>query len=91
MGYREFIKNVMGYDDSEMEDACVNILTTTDEYPLSFIEFETKDYLVIKTTRPDLTEGLVVLNKRYVTSVAMVYQDDIELDLDVKEENISYG
>lgn len=89
MGYREALKRGMGYKESEVSDACVNILTTTDEYPLSFIEFETRDFLGIKTTRNDFTEGFVVLSKKYIVSIAVVYAGDIE----IKEEtntDVSY-
>lgn len=90
MGYREAIKRGMGYKESDLTDCCVNILTETDEYPLSFIEFETRDLMGIKTTRSDLTEGFVVLNKKYITSIAIVYANDIVLD-EEKEDNVSYN
>ena len=90
MGYREAIKRGMGYKESDLKNACVNILTTTDEYPLSFIEFETRDLMGIKTTRSDLTEGFVVLNKKYITSIAIVYANDIVLQ-EKNEENVSYN
>lgn len=90
MGYREAIKRGMGYKESELKDACVNIYTTDNEYLLSFIEFETRDLMGIKTTRPDFTEGFVVLNKKYITSVVMVYQNDIVVN-EKEESNISYN
>ncbi|MBO5180159.1 MAG: hypothetical protein J6B87_07445 [Clostridia bacterium] len=90
MGYREALKRGMGYKESEINEACVNILTETDEYPLSFIEFETRDFLGIKTTREDFTEGFVVLNKKYIVSISIVYQNDIIIQTD-EEENVSYG
>lgn len=90
MGYREAIKRGMGYKESDLKDCCVNILTETDEYPLSFIEFETRDLMGIKTTRSDLTEGFVVLNKKYITSIAIVYANDLLFD-EEKDENVSYS
>lgn len=90
MGYREAIKRGMGYKESDLKDCCVNILTETDEYPLSFIEFETRDLMGIKTTRSDLTEGFVVLNKKYITSIAIVYANDLLFD-EEKDENVSYN
>ena len=89
MGYREALKRGMGYKESEVNDACVNILTETDEYPLSFIEFETRDFLGIKSTREDFTEGFVVLNKKYIVSISIVYQNDIIIQTK-EEENVSY-
>lgn len=90
MGYREAIKRGMGYKESDLKECCVNILTETDEYPLSFIEFETRDLMGIKTTRSDFTEGFVVLNKKYITSIAIVYAGDIVLE-EKKEESVSYN
>ena len=90
MGYREAIKRGMGYKESDLKECCVNILTETDEYPLSFIEFETRDLMGIKTTRSDFTEGFVVLNKKYITSIAIVYAGDIVLEQE-KEESVSYN
>ncbi len=90
MGYREAIKRGMGYKESDLKECCVNILTETDEYPLSFIEFETRDLMGIKTTRSDFTEGFVVLNKKYITSIAIVYAGDIVLE-EEKEESVSYN
>ena len=90
MGYREAIKRGMGYKESDLENCCVNILTTTDEYLLSFIEFQTRELMGIKTTRSDLTEGFVVLNKKYITSIAIVYAGDIVLE-EEKEESVSYN
>ena len=89
MGYREAIKRGMGYKESDLKDACVNIYTTNNEYLLSFIEFETRDLMGIKTTRPDFTEGFVVLNKKYISSVSIVYQNDITF-IEDDESDVSY-
>lgn len=93
MGYREAIKRGMGYKESEVKDTCVNILTEKEEYPLSFIRFETRDLLGIDYTRPDGKEGFVVLNKKYVTSIAIVYDGDITIDVFEKDNSheVSYN
>ena len=44
----------------------------------------------IKTTRSDFTEGFVVLNKKYITSIAIVYAGDIVLE-EKEEESVSYN
>lgn len=89
MGYREAIKRGMGYTESQVKDACVTIITEHEEYPLAFIEFETRDLLGIKTTRSDFTEGFVVLNKKYVSSMSIVYQNDIVIDIE-SDNDVSY-
>lgn len=89
MGYREAIKRGMGYTESQLKDACVNILTEHEEYLLSYIEFETRDLLGIKTTRQDFTEGFVILNKKYISSISIVYQNDIIFNIE-EESDVSY-
>ena len=91
MGYIEALKRGMGYEDSEVNDACLDILTETDKYPLSFIDFETENFLGIRKTRPDGTEGFVVLNKKYIVSISIVYRGDIQLDKDDKSHEVSYN
>jgi len=91
MEYKDALKKGMGYKDSDIKDACVDILTETEEYPLSFIEFETRDLLGIKHTRPDGTEGFVVLNKKYITSIAVVYQQDIIFEQIDDSHEVSYN
>jgi len=93
MEYIEALKQGMGYTDEDMEEACLNIRTEVKDYPLSFIRFETKDLLGIDWTRSDGTEGFVVLNKKYITSIAIVYQGDISLDDEEEKEvhDVSYN
>lgn len=88
LDYIEAIQRGMGYDESQMNDVCVNILTTTDSYPLSYIEFETENLMGIRTTRADFTEGFVVLNKTYITSIQIVYANDIIFKV---PNDVSYG
>lgn len=91
--YKEALKRGMGYEDTDFESACLDILTETEEYPLSFIEFETSELLGITHTRTDGTEGFVVLNKKYITSIAVVYEGDINIDV-LEEDNsheVSYN
>lgn len=93
MEYIEALKKGMNYTDETIKDACLNISTEMEEYHLSFIRFETKDLLGIDWTRSDGTEGFVILNKKYIISIAVVYQGDITIDV-VKEDNsheVSYN
>lgn len=77
MGYREALKRGGTYKESEIKDVCVSICTIQDKYDLAFIEFETRDFLGIKVTRPDFTEGFVIVNKEYIVSISVVYEGDI--------------
>lgn len=80
MGYVEQICKWMNCEKKDISEVCVNITTESQVYPLSFIEFETRDFLGINFTDIDFTERFVILNKKYVMSMALVYQDDIVLD-----------
>ncbi len=77
MGYREALKRGGTYKESEIKDVCVSVCTIQDKYDLAFIESETRDFLVLKVTRSDFTEGLVIVNKEYIVSISVVYEGDI--------------
>ncbi len=62
---------------SDINNICLNIETENMVYPLAFIEFEDEDFIGINYTEDDFTERFVVLNKKYVISMAMVYNDEI--------------
>ena len=64
-----------------LDELCVNIFTTTDQYNLCFIEFETKNHLGVYCTHSDGTERFVLLTKKYITSISIVYQQDINVDI----------
>lgn len=81
MGYRNMIKQGMGYSDDQLDEACVTITTTDYVYPFAFIDFETDEYLGVNYTTEDFTEKFIVLNKEYIVSVAIVYQNDIEIEI----------
>lgn len=80
MGYRNMIKQGMGYSDEQLDEACVTITTTDYVYPFAFIDFESEEYLGVNYTTEDFTEKFIVLNKEYIVSVAIVYQNDIEIE-----------
>ena len=90
MSYKELIKKGMGYSDKELEEACVTITTKNYIYPFAFIDFETEKYLGVNYTTEDFTEKFIILNKEYIISVAIVYQNDIFNDDEEKEKNNSY-
>lgn len=90
MGYREALKRGGHYKESEIGDVCVSITTETSTYSLAFIEFETRDFLGIRVTRQDFTEGFVVLNKKYVESISIVYQGDISFEIPSDLDNFTY-
>ena len=91
MGYIEQIMKGMKCEKEEVHDVCLTITTKHEVYELSFIEFETRDFLGISSTRKDFTEGFVILNKKYIVSIAVVYQQDIVLDDKDDHRDIQYN
>lgn len=91
MGYIEQLCKWVKCEKSGIKDICVTIDTENNTYPLSFIEFETRDFLGINYTDTDFKERFVVLNKKYIISIAMVYQDDIMLSDNHDNEDIQYN
>lgn len=80
--YLKILKKVMNYEnlDDVKENCCLNIATETTNYNFCFIDFETEDYLGISVTHSDFTERFVLLVKKYIVSMSVVYQQDMELD-----------
>lgn len=91
MGYVEQIMKGMKCEKEDVQNICVTITTENEVYELSFIEFETRDFLGINSTRKDFTEGFVILNKKYIVSMAVVYQQDIVLDDRDDHRDIQYN
>lgn len=91
MGYIEQICKWVKCEKDDVEKVCLTIDTEGATYPLSFIEFETRDFLGINYTDSDFTERFVVLNKKYIMSVAMVYQDEIFVEDKHENKDIQYN
>lgn len=77
MGFVEEICRWNKCNKSDINNICLNIETENMVYPLAFIEFEDEDFIGINYTEDDFTERFVVLNKKYVISMAMVYANEI--------------
>lgn len=80
--YSSLIKIIMGVSDSELSDVCVRVSTTDTIYALSFIEFEDENNLGIYYTAEDFSEKFVILNKKYIVSVGIVYKQDVFVEKD---------
>ena len=79
--YCTMLQKAMNYDSiEEINNCCVNILTEFSQYNFCFIEYETNTHLGIFVTCEDMKERFVLLNKKYIVDVAIVYKDDLELD-----------
>ena len=74
MSISEALEKEMGVD---IKNICVNISTELKDHTLSFIEFETEDMLGIYETGDDGRERFAIINKKYIISLQVVYEQDI--------------
>jgi hypothetical protein len=58
---------------------CLNITTTTDLYPLCFIEYEDAEKIAAYITGQDGRERLIIIYKDQIVSFQVVYENDIEI------------
>lgn len=79
-----------GLSNSEgltVQDIPLIINTVDTSYPLAFIDYEEDDVLGINYTVEDGTERFVVLNKKYVVDIEVLYQQDINALTEEPEED----
>ena len=68
-----------GIKVSSIDDVPVNIYLLDDTiYPLSFILDETDDLLTITVTDPDGFERAKIIPKENLSSIEIIYQQDLE-------------
>ena len=83
--YMQLIKAVLdavitqGIKVSSIDDVPVNVYLLDDTiYPLSFILDETDDLLTIAVTDPDGFERAKIIPKENLSSIEIIYQQDLE-------------
>ena len=68
-----------GIKVSSIDDVLVNVYLLDDTiYPLSFILDETDDLLTIAVTDPDGFERAKIIPKENLSSIEIIYQQDLE-------------
>lgn len=87
--YSKMLLNGVPNQDLEVQDIPLIINTVDMSYPLAFIDYEEDDVLGVNYTSEDGTERFVVINKRYIVDVEMLYKQDIDIivDEDIDEDN----
>ena len=70
----------------EYKHICLNITTITDIYPLCFIEYEDCEKLGVYITGADNRERFLIINKEQIVSLQVVYEQDITLQTEDKED-----
>lgn len=95
--YTKMLLNGMSKGDELLiEDIPLVINTTDTSYLLAFIDYEEDDKLGINYTAEDGTERFVVVNKKYIVDVEVLYKQDIDIlfedpeDSEVSEEDMMY-
>ena len=69
-----------------VQDIPLIINTVDASYPLAFIDYEEDSVLGINYTVEDGTERFVVLNKKYVVDIEILYEQDINILTGNEEE-----
>lgn len=77
MNYSDLLKEC-GFQDPY--ETCINVHTRSFDYNIAFIEAETKGELCLLATDSEGREKLKIINKKYIESVEVVYQDDISFE-----------
>ncbi len=81
MNYMEMLQKAMNYETlDDVKDCCINITTEIMQYNFSFIEFETDDHLGVYYTAEDFTERFILIKKKYIHSISIVYKQDMTID-----------
>ena len=90
MRFLEVLQKIGKYEtiDDVKEYCCIHILTEFVQYNFCFIDFETDEFLGIYYTAEDFTEKFVLLSKKYIVSMSLVYQQDLNFSEEPK--TISY-
>ena len=70
----------------KVQDIPLIINTVDVSYPFAFIDFEEDDTLGVNYTSEDGTERFVVINKKYIVDVEVLYQQDIDIITEENEE-----
>lgn len=86
--YTQMLLNGIPNNELEVKDIPLIINTVDVSYPFAFIDYEEDDVLGVNYTSTDGTEHFVVINKKYIVDVEVLYEQDIDIitDDDKKEE-----
>lgn len=91
--YTQIIAKGMHIPTEEVSQTPLNITLIDASYSLAFIDYENDTCLGVNYTAADGTERFVVINKRHIIDIAVIYQQDFFEDInnnnDDDDENIS--
>lgn len=73
------LNGIQSYQNLSVEDIPLIINTVDTSYPLAFIDYEEDDVLGVNYTAEDGTERFIIINKKYIVDIAILYKDDIDI------------
>ncbi len=86
--YSEMLLNGLpSRDDISIQDIPLIINMVDTSYPLAFIDYEEDDVLGINYTVEDGTEKFVVINKKYIIDIGIMYDQDINVVIEEPQED----
>lgn len=77
--YTQMLLNGIPNIEVKIQDIPLIINTVDVSYPFAFIDYEEDDVLGINYTSEDGTERFVVINKKYIVDVEVLYKQDIDI------------
>ena len=90
--YTQMLLNGLLNTDLRINEIPLIINTVDASYPLAFIDFEENDTLGVSYTSDDGTERFVVINKKCIIDIEVLYQQDIDILMSPQktEEDVMY-
>ena len=77
--YSEMLLNGIQDNDITIQDIPLIINTIEASYPFAFLDYEEEDVLGVNYTAEDGTEGFIVINKKHIINIEILYQQDIDI------------
>jgi hypothetical protein len=86
--YSEMLLNgVPSKSKMDIQDIPLIINMVDTSYPLAFIDYEDEDTMGINYTVEDGTERFVVINKKYIIDIGIMYEQDISIITEEEQED----
>ena len=77
--YSEMLLNGIQDNDITIQDIPLIINTIEASYPFAFLDYEEEDVLGVNYTAEDGTERFIVINKKHIINIEILYQQDIDI------------
>lgn len=77
--YSEMLLNGIQDNDITIQNIPLIINTIEASYPFAFLDYEEEDVLGVNYTAEDGTERFIVINKKHIVDIEILYQQDIDI------------